>query len=138
MSYYKIIHGFNIEDYIEIEESEVQKAFYCFLMKKDSVFSGGAVKGSLIQAIKPDFHRVMKWNRGYKLLSDDFEELANKGIDRKMQHFLSVEKEKVQYLIQSKQEHLIGTNFEVPKIEASNGGEITKQIESVAEGMRIK
>ncbi len=106
--YYKIIHGFNPEDYIEIEPSEVQKAFYCFLEKKDSVFSGGAIRGSQIMEIKPDFHRAMGWNRGYKLNSEDFGELSEKGIDRKAQTFLARSKEVVEHLLKTGQPELIG------------------------------
>lgn len=106
--YYKIIHGFGVEDYIAIDETELQKAYYCFLEKKDSIFSGGAIKGSQILEIKPDFHRIMGWNRGHKLGADDYEELGQKGIDRKTQHFLSATKDVVQHLIETKQTHLIG------------------------------
>lgn len=113
--FYKILHGFGAEDYIEITKDEVEKAYYCFLTKKDSVFSGGAVRGSLIQAIKPDFHRTMKWNRGYKLTEFDYAELSEKGIDRKMQNFLGEAHDKVKYLIETNQPELIGKPVELPK-----------------------
>lgn len=113
--YYKITHGFNAEDYIEINEQEVEKAFGAFLQKKDAVFSGGAIKGGMIQTIKPDFHRTMNWNRGYKLGEDDYAEISNKGIDRKMQNFISEIKERVQYLLSNKQENLIGKNIDLPE-----------------------
>lgn len=106
--HYKILHGFSPEDYIEIEENEVQKAFGAFLQKKDAVFTGGAIRGNLIQAIKPDFHKTMGWNRGYKLDNFDYEELSQKGIDKKANDYLSACKDVVQGLIESKQEHLIG------------------------------
>lgn len=132
-TYYKILHGFNPEDYIEIEDTELQKAYYAFLQKKDAVFSGGAVRGGLIQTIKPDFHRTMGWNRGHKLGEDDFAELNQKGIDKKMQNLLSETKEKVQYLIKTNQTHLIGTNFELPKIDER----ISDDIKQLAEKMKV-
>lgn len=117
MNYYKIIRGYGVEDYIEIDETELEKAYYCFLEKKDSIFTGGAIKGSNILAIQPDLHKTMGWNRGYKLEVEDFAFMSQKGIDKKLQHFLSKTKEKVQYLISKKQEHLIGKGFEMPNIE---------------------
>lgn len=132
--YYKILHGFGPEDSIEIEESEVQKAYVAFLQKKDAVYSGGAIKGERIIEIKPDFHRTMGWNRGYSLGSDDFEELSQKGIDRKMQHFLAEAKDKVQYLISTNQLHLLGTNFELPKVSNT----FSEEVKQLADSKRIK
>lgn len=117
--FYKITHGFNAEDYIEINENEVEKAYGAFLQKKDAIFSGGAIKAGMIQTIKPNYHKTMGWNRGYKLGELDYEELAQKGIDRKMEHFLSQQKEKIQYLITTNQTDLIGKNIEIAGFEKS-------------------
>ena len=105
---YKIVHGYGPEDYIEITDRELEKAYYCFLEKKDSIFSGGAIKGSQILNIKPDFHKIMGWNRGYKMDVEDFAELAQKGVDRKTRDRLNEAKDKVVGLIATKQTHLIG------------------------------
>lgn len=114
--YYKIIRGYSAEDYIEIDETELEKAYYCFLTKKDSIFSGGAIRGSEILAVQPDYHRAMGWNRGYKLGPDDYAELSEKKIDRQHMTFLSDVKDKVNYLISSKQENLIGINAEIKQL----------------------
>lgn len=124
MKYFKLIRGYGAEDYLEIGEDELEKAMYCFLEKKDSVFSGGAVRGSQIMAIQPDFHRTMGWNRGYKLGGDDFEDMKQKGIERKLQAMLSESKYRVQHFINTKQEHLIGTNAEVKMIESPISSEV--------------
>lgn len=113
--HYKIVRGYNAEDYIEIDSNELEKAYFAFLTKKDAVYSGGAVRGSEIIAIQPNYHKVMGWNRGHKLDDYDFAELREKGIDRKMQLELSSKKEKVQYLINTKQEKLIGKNVDIKK-----------------------
>jgi len=113
---FKIIHGYNPEDYIEINKEEVEKAFYCFLEKKDAVFSGGAIKGSNILMIKPNFHKVMGWNRGHKLDEYDYAEISSKGLDRKMENFLQNKKDKVQYLIKSGKQDLIGKNIDIPEL----------------------
>jgi hypothetical protein len=134
--YYKIIRGYSAEDYIEITTDELEKAFYCFLTKKDSIYSGGAVKGSEIIAIQPDYHRTMGWTRGWKLTADDYSELRQKGIDRKMQLSLETTKDKVQYLMTTKQENLIGKNIEIPEI--AKGRELPPDIKQLSENISNK
>ena len=130
---FKIIHGYGPEDYIEIDQSEVQKAYYCFLGKKDSVFSGGAIRGANIQAIKPDYHRTMGWNKSYRLSPEDYDDMNRKGIDRKMQQFLIKEKEVVQYLIETGRHDQIGKGFEMPKIESP----LSPEIKALAESKKV-
>lgn len=136
MTYYKIIRGYGAEDFIRIDETELEKANYAFLAKKDAIYSGGSVRGSEILAIQPDYHRIMGWNTGYKLGVDDFAELRAKGIEKKCLGLLSSSKEKVQYLISTKQENLIGRNVAIPELEKKNP--VSKEIESLADKMKIK
>lgn len=113
MKYFKLIKGFGVEDFIQIDETELEKAYYCFLEKKDAVYSGGAIRGADIQAVLPDYHRAMGWNRGYKLEADDYAELGSKGVDRNHMALLADTKEKVNYLIRTKQQNLIGQNIDI-------------------------
>lgn len=142
--YYKIIRGYSAEDYIEIKRDELEKAEYCFLLKKDAIYSGGAVKGSEILAIQPDFHKTMGWNRGYKLGAEDYAELKAKGIDRKMQIELENTRDKIQFLIKTKQENLIGQNINIPELTATKGNvegeksEIKKITDKLADKFKIK
>ena|ERR1700722_9764374 len=108
MRYYKLIHGYTAESYIEIDETELEKAYYAFLEKKDGIYSGGALKGSEILAIQPDYHRAMGWNRGYKLAAEDYEDIGRHGVDRDHMSFLSEKKERVSLLIRNGQSNLIG------------------------------
>lgn len=123
--HFKIIRGYGAEDYISIREDELEKAFYAFLAKKDAVYSGGAVRGSEIIAIQPDFHATMGWNRGYKLGADDYAELRERGVESSHAKLLAHTKEKVQYLIETSQVDLIGKNADVnlppPKEERIGG-----------------
>jgi hypothetical protein len=126
--YYKLIRGYGVEDYIEIDEKELEKAYYCFLQKKDAIFSGGAIRGSQIMAIQPDYHKTMGWNRGYKLEALDYSDLREKGIDKKAQQQLETIKRRVIYLVENKKENLIGQNLEIPELDKPKFGEITKQL----------
>lgn len=128
MKHFKIIRGYNTEDYIEINETELEKAYGAFLMKKDGVYSGGAVRGSEIIAIQPDYHKTMGWNRGYKLGEDDYAELRRKKIDSDMKSMLSNMNIKVKYLLDSGQADLIGKDVVIPELENKN--EIVKELAS--------
>lgn len=100
MKYFKLVLGYEVDNIIQIDETELLKAYYCFLEKKDSVFSNGAVRGSRINSIVPDFHRMMGWNQGYRLRDDDYCELREKGIDMLLMNLLSEAKIKVVQAIQ--------------------------------------
>lgn len=104
MKYYKIVWGFDSEDIVPIDETELEKAFYCFITKKDGVFARGAVKGDKIIAIQPDFHRAMGWNTGHKLGPDDYAELSSKGVDRAHLNLLEDTKSKVHYQLSNVQD----------------------------------
>lgn len=104
MRYYKIVFGYDAEDYIQIDETELKKAYYAFLTKKDATYSGGAVRGSQIVAIQPDYHRAMGWNRGWKLGPDDYAQLSDEGVDRAHTHYLAEVKTEVQALLSSGKE----------------------------------
>lgn len=137
MKYFKIVWGYNAEDYVQIDETELEKAYYAHLTKKDAVFSGGSVSGDKIIAIKEDFHRAMGWNRGYKLSADDFAELSQKGIDRNYQKFLFKTKERVHYLIETKQTHLIGKNAVIPELEQPKNGGLNDEIKQLGDKFKI-
>jgi hypothetical protein len=135
--YFKLIRGYGPEDYIGIDDTELEKAQYCFLEKVDSIFSGGAIRGAEIKAIQEDYHRTMGWNRGYKLGAADFEELADKGIDRGMRDLLLETKERVMYLIKTNQTGLIGTDFKIPALETPANKEIKKLSDGIANKFNI-
>lgn len=134
---FKIIHGYNPEDYVEIEKDEVEKAYYCFLEKKDSIFSGGAIKGSNILMIKPNFHKAMGWNRGYKLDEYDYAEIKKTGLDRRMENFLQDKKDRVHYLISHGKQDLIGKNIEIPELEVVKNP-LSEEVKQLSDKLSIK
>jgi len=97
--YFKIIRGYKPDDYIEIDETELKKAYYCFLLKKDSVYSGGAVQGREIKAIQPDYQRSMGWNRGYAPSPEDWGEIRQLGVDRECRNLIEAAKEEAQFAL---------------------------------------
>lgn len=81
MRFYKIVFGYDAEDIIRIDETELKKALYVHLTGKKGVFSEGTVSGERIIAIQPDYHRAMGWNLGHKLDAEDYRELSRSGVD---------------------------------------------------------
>lgn len=127
---FKIMRGFGQDDFIPIEEEELEKAIYCHMARKDGAFNMGSINGSHISAVMPDWHGTMGWNYAYKLTADDWDDIRSKGVDTKVQKFIEGAKNKVQYLIETKQENLIGKGFEMPKIETSFSDEVKRLAES--------
>ena len=138
MKHYKLIRGYGSEDYIQVDETELEKAYYAFMEKKDAVYSGGAVRGAEILAVQPDYHKAMGWNRGYKLGPDDYVELTEKGIDRSHMNFLTQTKEKVQYLISTGQQDKIGKNVDLPALASPEAKEVSEWSKSLADKMKLK
>lgn len=137
MKYFKIVWGYDPEDYTQIDETEVEKAYYAHLKKKDAIYSGGSVSGDKIIAVAEDYHRAMGWNRGYKLGADDYAELAQKGLDKVYQKFLADKKNKVHYLMESKQEHLIGKNVEIPELNNPKVKEISEATKKLSDKFSV-
>lgn len=109
--------GYNAEEYIEIDETELEKALYCFQKNGDAIFNKGAVRGVRINAIVPDYHRAMNWNRGYRLMALDYEELSERGVNSDHIEFLAMKKEKILYLVSSGAVEMIGKNMPIPGFE---------------------
>ena len=73
MKYYKIILGFT--DEISITENELPKALSIFMNANGrAIFENGAVRGQDIMRIVPDWHKVMGWNKGYKIQPEDYQD----------------------------------------------------------------
>jgi len=114
---FKIETGYGTERYIPIDADELEKAYGLFLLGGRAVFRGGAVDSKYIQAIVPDWHRMMGWAQDWELGPDDYNELSDKGIDRAARELQNKIQEKIQYLVSSKQENLIGQNVTIPELD---------------------
>lgn len=78
MKYYKIVFGFGQDDYLPITEDELAKAVFLFMQGKGkAVFGEGALRAQDIQRIVPDWHKAKGWNKGYKMLPEDYAEVKS-------------------------------------------------------------
>ena len=91
----KIITGFRRDQSYQIDAEEAHKAYSLFLdPEARTVFSNGlAIKGDQIQEIVPDYNGTMGWNPTYQLGDDDWSEIRDKGIDRKLRDVLCLAKD---------------------------------------------
>ena len=95
----KIITGFRQDQHYTINADEAHKAYYLFLHPEErGIFNNGvALIGKNIQGIEPDYNSTMGWNKGYELNADDWNDIRNKGVDRKLRDVLSLAKEVAQF-----------------------------------------
>lgn len=98
----KIITGFRDDQYMVINAEEAHKAYYLFLHPEErAIFSNGvALVGKNIQEIAPAWNETMGWNPTHKLDGYDWEEIREKGLDRKLNNLL-VEAKQVSYLMEA-------------------------------------
>lgn len=131
MIYFKVFQDYT--KFVPIDETEYEKALYAFLKGKPAIFQLGAV--SKIESIIPDLNKINGWFSDYKPTSDDNAELD--WAKRKAMPFMAKIKEKIQYLIDSKQEHLIGKNIEIPELENKNQHQISNEIKSLSDKFKV-
>lgn len=78
MKYFKIVHGYNQDEYIPINENELAKAIAIFMEGSGrAMFENGAIRGQDIMRIVPDWHTAMGWNKGYKMTTEDHAEIGH-------------------------------------------------------------
>lgn len=135
--FYKILQGYEHERDIIIREDELERAYGLFMLGGRWIFSGGAVDGKNIQTIVEDYHSTMGWNKEYKLGTDDYEQLGQLGVDGKMRKALESAKERAMYLINSKQEHLIGKNVAIPELQKPQNKQISEGVKSLADKFKL-
>lgn len=133
--HYKIVFGYEPENYIPIEVDELEKAIYAHMTLSRAAFKEGSVdfsRGGIM--IQPDFNKAMGWNRGYKLGADDYAELAQTGADRLHERNYAKVKERVEYLKSTNKTDLIGKNVPLPELDKprnENRGEGMKRIRDI-------
>jgi hypothetical protein len=135
----KIITGFRDDQHYSIDAEEAHKAYYLFLNpEKRGVFNNGvALVGKNIQGIEPDYHATMGWNYSHKLDSDDWNELRDKGVDRKLQNLLATAKQ-LAYLGESEPGLMSLPMSEAQKMLPAQSVEMNKLTISVVDKFRLK
>lgn len=83
----KIVTGFTEDQKYTIDAEEAHKAYFLFLNPDArGIFGNGlAIIGRHIQAIQPDYHATLGYNKTHKLDSDDWNEINGSGVEERMQ-----------------------------------------------------
>ena len=134
MRYFIIKTGYGENEFIKIDESELDTALYAFMSDSKGVFKNGVVRGKDIIAIREDWHREMGWNYTHVMEVEDWAELRDRGVSGKYAGAIQEAKDKVQYLMQTNQLNLLGKPVpEMDKKEISGGFDTS----SLANKMKI-
>lgn len=76
MKYYKVCLGYS--EFISIDENELEKSIKAQTLGIIVILKGGTANGRSITHIIPDHHRMLGYNYGYKLESEDFKKIKGK------------------------------------------------------------
>lgn len=78
MKYFKIKFGFNVDDFIVIDETELSRALVAQTTGKIGIFKEGSITGDKIISITPDVNKLMGWNRSYQPTPEDYGDVPEK------------------------------------------------------------
>lgn len=105
MKHYRVVYGYGKDDFISIEESELQRALLA--QGKGGVFvtGEGTIAGNEIKRIVPDYQRDMGWNRDYQLTGEDYAEIG----DAKMRAYIQFQNQTLNALQGNQRKMLDGS-----------------------------
>lgn len=129
--YFKVYEDF--ARYIQIDETELEKALYAFQTGKGVIFENGAL--NRVESVLPDLNKECGWNADYKPQADDFPYLE--AVKPKYAGIVGKTKDKIQYLIQKGRQDLIGKNVYIPELNQPQNPEISEATKQLAEKFKI-
>lgn len=117
-------YGFTTMDQISFGIDELEKALYMHKYGVSGILNGKQLSGKYIIVVEEDIHYYTGWNRSYSpKTGEDFAQIE-RDCPKGMKKMIENTKKKIDYLINTKQTHLIGKNVVIPELEAQ--GEIKK------------
>lgn len=112
---YRVVYGFRPDDHIIVDRDELEKLQYAQIKGAFFVGKYGQVETDKIIAVRPDYKETYRAMPEYTLVGEDFDEIQKE--HGNIASYIGEAEVKVKYLIQTKQEHLIGKNVELPQLE---------------------
>lgn len=123
MKYYHIKFGFNNDDFISIDETELARAIIAQTTGKVGIFKEGTITGDKIISITPDINKLMGWNRTYQPTSEDYGEIPEKILN---EHRKFLEDTRLQIVGGSK-----------PELDKPQNRPFSNEVESLANKFKI-
>jgi len=115
--YFRVKYGYGTMDQVTIVEEELERALYARIKGTPMQLGTSMVSGNNIIVIEPNYHKHTRWNEGYQPKdSDDWEQIARDCPD--YTGVIEKYKMRVQHLLQSGQEKLIGSNVTIPELDS--------------------
>lgn len=87
MKYYKVKTGYKADEFVSIDETELQKAIAAQITGAVAFLGGSSISGNSIMTITPDWNRVMGWNPDYHLMGEDYDEIGKEQVESYRSHF---------------------------------------------------
>lgn len=107
MKYFKVVYGYNQDDYIEIKGDELTKAVALFLEGSGKgVFDNGMIRGQDILRIIPDWNTEFGYNKGYKMTPEDYGDIPQE-LEVGYKKAYDIAKDIVRYALENNQPELI-------------------------------
>lgn len=106
--YYQVKYGHKDSELVSITRDELMTAVKAQVTGKVGVFNEGTVSGNSIIAIIPDYIRMMGWNRGYVLTSEDWGEINSSNACREAKLLLEETSNQVRGISSNKPKEISG------------------------------
>lgn len=112
---FQVKYGQWSTDFITVDADELEKLHYA--KKLGAFFTGkyGDVDTTKIISVRPDFKETYGAAPEYELVGEDYDEIEREHGD--IRSLVGRAENRVRYLIENKQEHLIGTNTPIPELD---------------------
>lgn len=94
MYYFKVKIGFKDDEFLGVDENEVEIALRAQITGRVAVLKSGTVSGNHIISITPDYQKEMGWAHDYHLTGEDMFEIGNGKVEE-YRNFLAEKKGKV-------------------------------------------
>lgn len=112
---FQVKYGTWSTDFIVVDGDELEKLHYA--KRKGAFFTGkyGDVDTTKIISVRPDFKETYGAMPEYELVGEDYDEIERTHGD--IRSLVGKAEDRVRYLIETKQENLIGTGAKIPELE---------------------
>jgi len=128
---FQVKYGTWSTDFIIVDGDELEKLHYA--KRKGAFFTGkyGDVDTMKIISVRPDFKETYGAMPEYELIGEDYDEIERTHGD--IRALVGRAEDRVRYLVESKQEHLIGMGVEIPALERPTTERREGQLKSLKE-----